>query len=173
MQDSPTLPTLSTGNPLGGTVTSGGVLHWPAVNSLGLAILRLDIAPGGSIMPHTHNLATEILYCLEGEIYTGFVTNSGNPVVPNKFYAKIVKPGEAFIFPRGLLHFQLNKGKVHAASLNVLNSQSGGLQLMPVALFGTGIDSELSLEKSFFINHTEVAYLGKILSQFVDALKQD
>ncbi|CAM6081804.1 unnamed protein product [Calypogeia fissa] len=159
-----------TGNPLGGTVTSGSVVHWPAMNTLGLTILRLDIAPGGIIMPHTHSLATEILFCLEGEIYTGFVTNSDNPIVPNKLYAKIVKKGEAFIFPRGLLHFQLNKGTVHAASLNVLNSQRPGLQLMPVALFGTGIDPEL-LEKSFFINATEVGALGAVLSQFVDIFK--
>ncbi|CAM6081657.1 unnamed protein product [Calypogeia fissa] len=121
-------------------------------------------------MPHTHNLATEILFCLEGEIYIGFVTNSDNPIVPNKLYAKIVKKGEAFIFPRALLHFQLNKGTVHAANLNVLNSQKPNLQLMPVALFGTGIDLEL-LEKSFFINKTEVEALGGILSQFVSIFR--
>lgn len=159
-----------TGNPLGGTVTGGSVLHWPAMNTLGLEILRLDIAPGGIIMPHTHSRASEILFCLEGEIYTGFVTNSDNPIVPNKLYAKIVKQGEAFVFPRGLLHFQLNKGTVHAASLNVLNSQMPGLQLMPVSLFGAGIDPEL-LEKSFFINSTEVASLSAILSQFDDVFK--
>jgi quercetin dioxygenase-like cupin family protein len=153
-----------TGNPTNGTATFGFVREWPAVNTLGLGLARLDINPGGIIMPHTHNLATEILFCLEGEIYTGFVTNSDNPTVPNKLYAKVVKKGEAFIFPRGLLHFQLNKGNVPAVSLNVLNSQNAGIQLMPVSLFGTGIDPEL-LAKSFFISEKEVAGLASIFKQ--------
>ncbi|CAM6111346.1 unnamed protein product [Calypogeia fissa] len=159
-------PANLTGNPINGTATFGFVRDWPALNTLGLGLARLDINPGGIIMPHTHNLATEILFCLEGEIYTGFVTNSDNPAVPNKLYAKIVKKGEAFIFPRGLLHFQLNKGTVPAVSLNVLNGQNPGIQLMPVALFGVGIDPEL-LAKSFFINETQVAGLESVLSNFV------
>ncbi|CAM6094845.1 unnamed protein product [Calypogeia fissa] len=158
-----------TGNPTQGTTTFGFVNQWPALNTLGLSLVRLDpgldINPGGIIMPHTHHLATEILFCLEGEIYTGFVTNSDNPIVPNKLYAKIVKAGEAFIFPRGLLHFQLNKGTKPAVSLNVLNGQNPAFQLMPVALFGTGVDPEL-LAKSFFISEEQVANLSAILTQF-------
>ncbi|CAM6089537.1 unnamed protein product [Calypogeia fissa] len=144
---------------------------WPALNTLGLGLVRLDINPGGFIMPHTHSLATEILFCLEGEIYTGCVTNSDNPTRPNKLYAKVVKKGEAFIFPRGLLHFQLNKGTVPAVSLHVLNGQNPGTQLMPVALFGVGIDPDPELlAKSFFISETQVADLESILSQFVHVL---
>ncbi|KAG6554361.1 hypothetical protein Mapa_004278 [Marchantia paleacea] len=148
---------------MNGTATLAFVREWPALNTQGLSLIRLDINPGGIIAPHTHNLATEILYCLEGEIYTGFVTNNfGNdPTISNKVYAKIVKKGEAFIFPRGLLHFQLNKGKVPAASLNVLNSQNPGIQLMPSAMFGSGIDREM-LERAFFMDETEVAALETI-----------
>ncbi|CAM6104599.1 unnamed protein product [Calypogeia fissa] len=64
-----------TGNPYQGTGTFAFVNEWPALNTLGLSLARLDINPGGIITPHTHHLATEILFCLEGEIYTGFVTN--------------------------------------------------------------------------------------------------
>ncbi|KAG6554140.1 hypothetical protein Mapa_004056 [Marchantia paleacea] len=143
-----------------GTATLAFVRQWPALNTQGLSLLRLDINPGGIITPHSHNLATEILYVLEGELYTGFVTNNfGNdPTISNKVYAKIVKKGEAFIFPRGLLHFQLNKGKVPASSLNVLNSQNPGIQLIPLALFGSGIDSEM-LERAFFMDASQVASL--------------
>ncbi|KAG6555259.1 hypothetical protein Mapa_003301 [Marchantia paleacea] len=149
-----------------GTATLAFVREWPALNTQGLSLIRLDINPGGIISPHTHNLATEILFVLEGEMYTGFVTNNfGNdPTISNKVYAKIVKKGEAFIFPRGLLHFQLNKGKVLASSLNVLNSQNPGIQLMPSALFGSGIDREM-LETSFFMNATQVAALETIFQQ--------
>ncbi|CAM6116477.1 unnamed protein product [Calypogeia fissa] len=148
-----------------GMATLGFVNEWPALNSQGLSLARLDINPGGIIIPHTHHLATEILFCLEGEIYTGFVANSDNVDVPNKLFAKIVKAGEAFIFPRGLLHFQMNKGTKPAVSLNVLNGQNPGFQSMPVALFGTGIDPEL-LAKSFFISEAQVANLSAILTQF-------
>ncbi|BBN00719.1 protein MpPR15a [Marchantia polymorpha subsp. ruderalis] len=150
----------------GGVGTLAFVKEWPALNTQGLSLLRLDINPGGIISPHTHNLATEILYVLEGEMYTGFVTNNfGNdPTISNKLYAKVVKKGEAFIFPRGLLHFQLNKGKVLASSLNVLNSQNPGIQLMPSALFGSGIDREM-LEKSFFMNATQVAALKNFFEE--------
>ncbi|BFI09948.1 protein MpCupin47 [Marchantia polymorpha subsp. ruderalis] len=101
-------------------------------------------------------------------MYTGFVTNNfGNdpkPTISNKLYAKVVKKGEAFIFPRVLLHFQLNKGKVLASSLNVLNSQNPGIQLMPSALFGSGLDREM-LEKSFFMNATQFAALENIFEE--------
>ncbi|KAG6557997.1 hypothetical protein Mapa_000176 [Marchantia paleacea] len=153
----------ATRSAMNGTATLAFVREWPALNTQGLSLIRLDINPGGIIAPHTHNVATEILYCLEGEIYTGFVTNNfGNdPTISNKVYAKIVKKGEAFIFPRGLLHFQLNKGKVPAASLNVLNSQNPGIQLMPSAMFGSGIDREM-LERAFFMDETQVAALETI-----------
>ncbi|KAG6545869.1 hypothetical protein Mapa_012524 [Marchantia paleacea] len=131
-----------TGNPVDAAATFGFVRDWPALNALGLGLVRLDLNPGGVIMPHTHSLATEILFVLEGEIYTGFVTNSDNPEHPNKLFAKVVKKGEAFIFPRGLVHFQLNNGTVPAASINVLNGQNPGIQLMSISLFGTGIDSQ-------------------------------
>ncbi|KAG6545867.1 hypothetical protein Mapa_012522 [Marchantia paleacea] len=156
-----------TGNPVDAAPTFGFVKDWPALNALGLSLVRLDLNPGGVIMPHTHNLATEILFVLEGEIYTGFVANSDNPEHPNKLFAKVVKKGEAFIFPRGLLHFQLNNGTVPAASINVLNGQNPGIQLMSISLFGTGIDSKV-LEKSFFLPPDSVANISAVLSQFVD-----
>lgn len=154
-----------TGFPTEAMATLAFVDEWPALNTLGLSLVRLDINPGGVILPHTHHLATEILYCLEGEVYTGFVTNGDNPTVPNKLYAKIVKAGEAFIFPRGLLHFQLNKGTKPVVTINVLNSQKPGIQLMPKALFGVGIDPEL-LAKSFFISEALVANISAPFANF-------
>ncbi|KAG6556450.1 hypothetical protein Mapa_002393 [Marchantia paleacea] len=162
-------PANLTGNPINAAATFGFVRNWPGLNALGLSLVRLDLNPGGVIIPHTHNLATEILYVLEGEIYTGFVANSDNPDYPNKLYAKVVKKGEAFIFPRGLLHFQLNNGTVPAATINVLNGQNPGIQLMSISLFGSGIDSKV-LEKSFFMQPELVANVSAVLSRFVNAI---
>jgi len=157
-----------TGNPFNGAAVGAFVDDWPALNTMGLAMARLDINPGGVVMPHTHNLATEILYVLEGEMYTGFVTNSVNPTVPNKLYAKVVKKGETYMFPRGLMHFQLNNGTTPAVSINVFNGQSPGLQLLPVAIFGTGIDHEL-LRNSFFMTEAQVSTLSGTFTQFSGA----
>ncbi|CAM6095580.1 unnamed protein product [Calypogeia fissa] len=149
-------------------VQFGFVRNWPALNTMGLSLARLDLNPGGIIMPHTHNLASEILFCLEGEIYTGFVTTSDHPDKPNQVYAKVVKKGEAFLFPRGLLHFQLNKGNVPAVSLNALNAHDPGIQMMPISLFASGIDPEL-LTKAFLMTDEEVASLKTSMSPFIDA----
>ncbi|PTQ27905.1 hypothetical protein MARPO_0180s0027 [Marchantia polymorpha] len=146
----------------GGVGTLAFLKEWPALNTQGLSLLRLDINPGW----HHQSPYTQLIHRNSGEMYTGFVTNNfGNdPTISNKLYAKVVKKGEAFIFPRVLLHFQLNKGKVLASSLNVLNSQNPGIQLMPSALFGSGLDREM-LEKSFFMNATQFAALENIFEE--------
>ncbi|KAG6552939.1 hypothetical protein Mapa_005472 [Marchantia paleacea] len=153
-----------TGNPFNAQATFGFDHNWPALNTLGLSLVRLDMNPGGVIVPHTHHTATEIIFVLEGEIYTGFVANSDNPTGPNKLFAKVVKKGEAFIFPRGLLHFQLNRGSVPAVSINFLNSQNPGIQLMPMSLFGAGIDKQL-LMNSFFLEEAVISKLEDVLTK--------
>lgn len=140
-------------SPLKSTITFGLAKHWPALNTQGLSLVRLDLAPGGVVVPHTHALATEVIHVLEGEIYTGFITND------NQLYAKTVRKGESFIFPRALQHFQLNVGKGHAVSVNFLNSQNPGIQFSTSSLFKSGILPAV-LAKSFNISDQEVADLS-------------
>ncbi|KAJ0592910.1 putative germin, rmlC-like cupin domain superfamily, rmlC-like jelly roll [Helianthus annuus] len=66
-----------------------------------------------------HPRATEILTVLEGTLQVGFVTS--NP--DNHFITKVLKKGDVFVFPVGLVHFQHNVGNGYAVAIAALSSQ--------------------------------------------------
>jgi hypothetical protein len=68
-----------------------------------------------------------------------------------------------FVFPRGLLHFELNVGEGQAIAIAALNSQNPGVQTQAAALFGSGI-SDVVLEKAFGLSEKAVDH---IKSKFV------
>lgn len=82
-------------------------LNFAGLNTLGISLVRIDHAPYGLNPPHTHPRATEILVVLEGSLYVSFITS--NP--DNKLFTKVLCKGDVFVFPEGLIHFQLNFGK--------------------------------------------------------------
>lgn len=67
-------------------------------------------------MPHFHPRATEVAFALEGKIYSGFVDTK------NKVFAKVLEKGEVMVFPRGLVHFQMNVGDGPATILGSFDS---------------------------------------------------
>ncbi|BFI14392.1 hypothetical protein MPTK1_5g02535 [Marchantia polymorpha subsp. ruderalis] len=158
---------ISPENPWGASANLAFARHWPALNTLGVALVRLDLIPGGVIAPHTHNLATEIVFVTAGELYIGFVANSDDVSAPNKLFAGMVKAGEAFVIPRGLVHFQMNKGTKNASTINFLNSHNPGISFLPLTLFGAqpAVDPAL-LARSFAVNETAVSALESLWSNF-------
>ncbi|KVI11123.1 germin-like protein 5-1 [Cynara cardunculus var. scolymus] len=135
-----------TNNTFGSTITPASVQQIPGLNTLGVSMARVDYAPGGLNPPHTHPRATEMVFMLEGELDVGFITTD------NKLYAKTIKKGEVFTFPRGLLHYQMNNGKVPAAAIAAFNSQLPGTQRVPNALFASSPSVEDAvLTKTFQI----------------------
>lgn len=123
----------------------------PGVNTLGVSLARIDFAPGGLNPPHTHPRATEILFVLMGELDVGFITTD------NVLFAKTIKQGEVFTFPRGLIHFQKNNGKYPAAAIAAFNSQLPGTQQVAAALFtATPPVSDNVLTITFQISTQEV-----------------
>uniref|UniRef100_A0A7C8YUR4 Germin-like protein n=1 Tax=Opuntia streptacantha TaxID=393608 RepID=A0A7C8YUR4_OPUST len=126
----------STVNRVGANVTLVSAAQLPGLNTLGISIARIDFAPyGGLNPPHFHPRATEILTVIEGTLYVGFVT-SNIPNDGNKFFAKLLKPGDVFVFPQGLIHFQLNVGKTPAVAFAALSSQNPGVTTVANAVFG-------------------------------------
>lgn len=105
-------------------------------------------------MPHYHPRATEVAFVVEGRIYSGFVDSQ------NRVFAKVLEKGEVMVFPRGLLHFQMNIGEAAATIIGSFNSQNPGLVRIPSAVFGSAIKDEL-LEKVFGLNDKELAKLRK------------
>lgn len=127
---------------------------FPALNTLGMSLVRADFEVGGINVPHYHPRATEVAYVLEGKLYSGFV-DTGNNV-----FAKVIEKGEVMVFPRGVLHFQMNVGDSPATVLGSFDSQNPGSVKLPIALFGSDIDSEL-LEKAFGLKRKEISKLKK------------
>ncbi|GFZ06010.1 RmlC-like cupins superfamily protein [Actinidia rufa] len=109
-----------------------------------MSFVRADFGPGGVNVPHFHPRATETAFVLEGKIYSGFVDSQ------NRVFAKVIEKGEVMVFPKGLVHFQMNVGDSQATILGSFNSQNPGLVRIPNTVFGSGIEEEL-LEKAFWV----------------------
>ncbi|KAA8545330.1 hypothetical protein F0562_020114 [Nyssa sinensis] len=142
----------STNNAMGSQVTPANVQQIPGLNTLGVSLARIDYAPDGGLNPpHTHPRGTEIIFVLQGELEVGFITTA------NVLISKHIKKGEIFVFPRGLVHFQKNNGKVPAAVIAAFNSQLAGVQVIAASLFtATPPVREDVLAKAFQISIKEV-----------------
>ncbi|XP_011046613.1 PREDICTED: germin-like protein subfamily 1 member 16 [Populus euphratica] len=123
----------NTSNQLGARVNIITADLMPGLNTLGISLARIDLAPNGGLNPpHYHPRGSEVLLVLEGTLYAGFVTS--NP--DHRLFTKILKPGDLFVFPFGLIHFQLNIGKTPAVAIAALTSQNPGVNTVANAIFG-------------------------------------
>ncbi|KAJ1293132.1 hypothetical protein BS78_01G044600 [Paspalum vaginatum] len=144
----------STDNPFGVGVTPGNVDAFPGLNTLGISINRVDLAPGGVNPLHSHPRSAELVHVEAGEMLVGFVSTDG------KFYSKVVREGESFVIPRGMLHFQYNAGTAAARAMTVFNSQLPGVVIAAQSLFGA--DPEIPdavLAKSFQVDGDTIKLL--------------
>lgn len=121
----------NTTNAFGVSVTPGNVLAFPGLNSLGISMNRVDLAPGGINPPHSHPRATESGVVIEGRVLVGLVTTG------NVFYSKVLTPGQMFVAPRGLVHFQQNVGDGKALIFTAFNSHLPGALVVAANLFGS------------------------------------
>ncbi|XP_057440520.1 germin-like protein subfamily 1 member 13 [Lotus japonicus] len=151
----------NTSNPLGSKVTPVTVEQLFGLNTLGISLARIDFAPKGLNPPHTHPRATEILIVLEGTLYVGFVT-SNNANGGNRLFTKVLNKGDVFVFPIGLIHFQLDVGNGNAVAIAGLSSQNPGVITIANALFKADppISKEV-LTKAFQVDKSIIDYLQK------------
>ena len=149
----------NTANPLGSNVTAVFVDNLRGLNTLGISLARIDFAPKGLNPPHTHPRGTEILVVIEGTLYVGFVTSNADG---NRLFTKVLNKGDVFVFPIGLIHFQLNVGYGNAVAIAGLSSQNPGVITIANAVFGAKppISPEV-LAKAFKLDQKEVEYLQK------------
>ncbi|KAI6692801.1 hypothetical protein NL676_020511 [Syzygium grande] len=147
----------NTVNPLGSKVTPAFVDQFAALNTLGISMARIDFAPGGLNPPHTHPRGTEILVVTEGTLLVGFVTSNQ---LNNTFFTKVLYKGDVFVFPIGLIHFQLNIGKTPALAFAALSSENPGVITIANAVFGSKppISADI-LTKAFQVDKKVVDYL--------------
>ncbi|KAL1074275.1 hypothetical protein V6Z11_D11G278300 [Gossypium hirsutum] len=125
----------NTSNPVGSTVTPVNVAQIPGLHTLGISIVRIDYAPyGGLNPPHTHP--------------------------HNRLITKVLNPGDVFVFPVGLIHFQFNIGNTKAVAFAGLSSQNPGVITIANAVFGCNppINPDV-LTKAFQLDKNIVTYL--------------
>ena len=149
-----------TSNRLGSNVTAVNVNQIPGLNTLGISLARVDFAPYGLNPPHTHPRATEVLVVLEGTLLVGFVTSNPPPNMKNKLFTKVLNPGDVFVFPEGLIHFQFNTGKTKAVAFAGLSSQNPGVITIANAVFGS--DPPISIDvltKAFQVDNNVIKHL--------------
>ncbi|KAI5079469.1 hypothetical protein GOP47_0004948 [Adiantum capillus-veneris] len=129
----------------GGTRATVNVNIFPAMESQSLTYTQFRMKPCGVNLPHTHPRASEMLTLVSGgPLQVGFVDTEGER------HIDILYPGDVTIFPRGLLHFELNVGKITALYISALNSQNpgvltaaGALLNIPTRALATSLNSTI------------------------------
>lgn len=116
----------------------------PGLNTLGVGFARLDFAVGGINVPHTHPRASEVFLVWEGALYMGFVTTD------RRLFVTTLYKGDVFVFPKGLVHFQINVGNSPALAFAGFNSQSPGLLQIAPTLFNSTPPIDDSVLRSGF-----------------------
>ncbi|XP_015576168.1 germin-like protein subfamily 1 member 16 [Ricinus communis] len=150
----------NTSNQLGVNVTILTADVIPGLNTNGITLARIDYAANGGLNPpHVHPRAAEILVVLEGTVYAGFVTS--NP--DHRLFSKILKPGDVFVFPFGMIHFQLNLGKTPALAFAALTSQNPGVMTLANGIFGAHPSINLDVVAKAF--HLDKSLVRKLRGQ--------
>ncbi|KAM3730636.1 hypothetical protein ACB098_12G101800 [Castanea mollissima] len=127
-------------------------------NQLGTAVSRMNV----DNLPGLNTLAVAVsrfILVLEGTLLAGFVTSDPD----NRLFTKILNPGDVFVFPFALIHFQINIGKTNAVAFAFFNSQNPGAITIANAVFGSNppIKPDI-LTKAFQLDKKVVDYLEKI-----------
>jgi len=117
-------------------VTSATVTNFPALNGLGISAMRVDMDEGGLSPMHTHPDATELGIVVQGEFTAGFLT-------PTSFYSKVLKLGDVFVVPKGMLHFAINSGKGKAIGFVSFSSENPTIHTLDSLLFANKLPSDL------------------------------
>ncbi|KAK7376159.1 hypothetical protein VNO78_35013 [Psophocarpus tetragonolobus] len=86
--------------------------------------------------------AAELLFLVSGSLQVGFVDTK------RTLYTQNLQPGDMFIFPKGLIHYQYNSQSVSATAISAFGSANAGTVSIPLSLFSTGID-DVILAKAF------------------------
>ncbi|XP_062083279.1 germin-like protein subfamily 1 member 17 [Humulus lupulus] len=148
-----------TNNPVGSNVTQLNVDKIPGLNTLGITLVRIDYAPYGQNPPHTHPRGSEILVVVKGTLYVGFVSSNQDG---NRLFTKVLKEGDVFVFPVGMIHFQFNPGHAPAVAFAGLSSQNAGTITIANSVFGSdpAINPDV-LAKAFQVDKNVINKLQK------------
>ncbi|OAE28703.1 hypothetical protein AXG93_2091s1100 [Marchantia polymorpha subsp. ruderalis] len=137
-----------------GTARRVDLTNFPALDGLGISATIFVFLPGTVNPPHVHPRASEVVFVVDGNLDIGFVDTT------NTLRTQSLKQGDLFVIPRGLVHFQINRGAVTATAFNTFSSSNAGISSLPTALFGSSKPiSDDILEKSFGVSASTIKTL--------------
>ncbi|KAK6135991.1 hypothetical protein DH2020_030263 [Rehmannia glutinosa] len=135
------------------TVYKATLAELPSLDGQSVSYAALYYPPGSVNPPHTHPRASELLFLVLGHLEVGFVDTN------NKLFAQTLQPGDMFVFPKGLLHYQYNSDdKTPAIAFSSFGSANAGTVSIPSAVFNTSVYDPI-LAVSF---KTDVATIRKL-----------
>lgn len=109
----------------------------PSLTGLGVSVAMIKYLPGGTNPHHTHPRGTEVLYVMEGKLTVGLVDTT------NKLFTQVLSVGDVFVFPKGLVHYQINLGSKPVVAYISFSSSNPGTVSLPATLFGSGIPDKV------------------------------
>lgn len=122
-------------------ITKVSNVEFPVLTGQSISLAILQYAPGAINPLHTHPRSAELLLLLQGTLNVGFVDST------NKLYSQVLNTGDVFIFPKGLIHFQINTDPINpAVAVSSFCSANAGTVSLPKAVFGSGITNKLLAE---------------------------
>ncbi|XP_058743741.1 germin-like protein 8-14 [Vicia villosa] len=131
--------------------TTAFVKEIPGLNGLGISAARLDFEINGIVAMHTHPDSSELIIVAQGQITAGFIT-------PTKVYEKNLKVGDVFVFPTGLLHYQLNTGPKKAIVYAVYGSSNPSIHLLVDLLFRNKLPTPI-IQKTTLLDPSQIMKL--------------
>ncbi|XP_027122263.2 germin-like protein 1-1 [Coffea arabica] len=132
---------------------------FPAVNTLGVTMIQIQLLKGGVVGPHTHPRASEMLLLMEGKVIAGFITTD------NVLFYKTMTPKMLVVIPQAFVHFVYNVGEGAALLYASYNSQQPGTHYLSHALFNsTPTVPDDVLSRSFRVNDSIIELLKSSLS---------
>ncbi|KAF8378346.1 hypothetical protein HHK36_029685 [Tetracentron sinense] len=146
-------------NPFGFNVTLTNTRNLPGLNTQGLTMGRIDIATNGLVPPHSHPRASEVTILIRGTLLVGFIDTS------NRLFSQQLRPGDSFVFPKGMIHFLFNlDSSSPALAISGLSSQNPGTQISALATFASKLPlPDDVVKKAFQISGQDLARIRKNL----------
>ncbi|OAY60152.1 putative germin-like protein 9-2 [Manihot esculenta] len=136
-------------------VTKASMKEFPALEGQSVSVAALIYPPSGINPPHVHPRSAELLILLEGVLEVGFVDST------NKLFVQTLQVPDMFIFPKGLVHFQVNtRSDSPAYALGMFGSANAGTVPLPTTLFASGISADI-LAKAF---KTDLETITKLIA---------
>ncbi|KAL7606676.1 germin-like protein subfamily 3 member 4 [Lactuca sativa] len=140
----------STDTFLRSSVTLVTASEFPGLNTLGLSTGRTDLEVDGLVMPHTHPRSSEMMFVVKGVVIVGFIDTD------SKLFQSVLREGDVFVFPKGLLHYCMNSGFEDAMFYSVFNAQNPGVVDISNAMFGDKASEMMKMAMAKLVSLTKV-----------------